>query len=101
MGTEIISNGELDTSFDGPSSGNGIVTHSISSSDDIAYGIELLNDGKIVIGGVSNNDFLVARFTSNGSLDTDFESDGYNTTDISGSSSTDVASDIGNPGVRT
>jgi uncharacterized delta-60 repeat protein len=70
------SNGTLDTSF----GSSGIVIQPIGSSDDYGYSLVIQPDGKILLGGicqgVSNNDFCIARFNSNGTLDTSFGSSG-------------------------
>ena len=64
--------GVLDNTF----GANGIVTTSVSSSDDELYGIVIQSDGKIVAGGYSWNgtytDFTVIRYSSNGILDNTF-----------------------------
>ncbi|MBL4731674.1 MAG: DUF4347 domain-containing protein, partial [Rhizobiaceae bacterium] len=78
------SNGTLDTSF----SGDGIVT-TVMSSSSIANDVEVLSNGKILIGGYSYNgsnyDFTVARYTSSGVLDTSFGGgSGYVVTDVDG-----------------
>jgi uncharacterized delta-60 repeat protein len=68
--------GTLDTSFDT----DGKVTTDFDSDFDQAYAIALQPDGKIiatgraVIGGTTN--FALARYNSNGSLDTSFDTDG-------------------------
>src|SRR6478752_6282614 len=76
-------NGTLDTSF----SGDGKQTADLGDID-IAYGTTVQGDGKIVVvGNVSQlpsgaTDFALARFDSNGSLDTSFSGDGKQTTDF-------------------
>lgn len=70
-------NGTLDTTFDT----DGKVTTPIGTSTDIAYGISLLSDGKILAAGYSlvtanGNDFSIARYNANGSPDTTFDGDG-------------------------
>jgi len=82
--------GSLDTSFDT----DGIVTTSLG-------GVEQLNalvidtDGKIVVAGYSdaggNKDFVVARYNTDGSLDTSFDTDGIVVTDLGG---IDLISDL-------
>jgi uncharacterized delta-60 repeat protein len=66
------SNGTLDNSFDT----GGIVIQDIDSSFDIGHSLAIQPDGKILLGGHchngSNYDFCIARFNSNGSLDTSF-----------------------------
>ena len=76
------SNGSLDNSFDT----DGKLTTAIGSSDDIAYSIAMQTDGKIVVAGQSdisgNNDFVLVRYNSNGSLDNSFDTDGKLTISI-------------------
>jgi len=77
----LAADGDLDTSFDS----DGKVTTNFGGSD-AAYAVAVQPDGKIVVGGYphngSNYDFGVARYNSNGSLDTTFHSDGIVTTPI-------------------
>ena len=81
--------GSLDTSF-----GNGgkVVTD-YSGGDDEARAVAIQQDGKIVAAGVnrqpppgenepSNYDFALARYNTDGSLDTSFDGDGKVTTDF-------------------
>ncbi len=76
------SDGSLDTTFDS----DGKVTTAIG----LANAVALQADGKIVAVGWgpngSNVDFAVARYNSNGSLDTTFDGDGIVYTDFSNSS---------------
>ena len=60
-------NGSLDTTFDG----DGKVTANIGASDQ-AYSITLQSDGKILVAGSSGDDFALARFNTDGSVDTTF-----------------------------
>ena len=72
-------NGSLDTSF----SGDGKQT-----TDFGANGVALQPDGKIVaagVGGAGYDQFALARFNPNGSLDTSFSGDGKERTDFGGS----------------
>ncbi|MFZ4526110.1 MAG: Ig-like domain-containing protein [Chlorobium sp.] len=76
------SDGLLDTSF-----GNaGIVLADIASGDDMIRGITTQRDGKILVTLWSDNfsspNFVLARYNSNGTLDTSFDGDGLITTDI-------------------
>jgi len=70
----INSNGTLDNSF----GTNGKVIQNIGSSDDIGYSLAIQPDGKILLGGYcynrnrNNNDFCIARFKSDGTLDNSF-----------------------------
>lgn len=61
----------IDGSLDEAFSGGRVVT-SLVNSNEVAYGIALQSDGKIVIVGSSNNKFAVFRYLANGSLDSDF-----------------------------
>jgi uncharacterized delta-60 repeat protein len=78
------SGGTLDSTFDT----DGILTTDIGGDDDIAKSIALGGDGAILVVGYSyngdNDDFAVVRYTSGGSLDTSFDTDGILTTDIGG-----------------
>lgn len=75
--------GDLDVTF----GINGKVTTLIGSGSS-AKSIALQGDGKIVVAGDSYNgsdsDFSVARYNSNGTLDSSFNSDGTVTTDFGG-----------------
>jgi uncharacterized delta-60 repeat protein len=74
--------GTLDPGFDG----DGLVTTAIGSYPDEARAVAIQSDGKIVVaGGFSNpayHDFFLARYNSNGSLDTSFDTDGIASTDF-------------------
>lgn len=71
--TRFLSNGNIDTSFNG----NGTVTTNFrGSSIDINYSIAVHGDGKIVAIGESDNFLAIARYNKDGSLDTNFSSDG-------------------------
>lgn len=73
-------NGSLDSSFDG----DGIVTtnfEEIMFSEDVAGGVAIDSDGKIVVVGSAQDgfgfsDFAIARYNTDGSLDTSFDGDG-------------------------
>jgi uncharacterized delta-60 repeat protein len=80
-----LTNGQLDPSF-----GNGgeVITD-FTGSQDIAYGVAIQADGKIVVvgqayAGSTFFDFGVVRYLSNGQLDTSFGTGGKVTTDFSG-----------------
>ncbi len=68
--------GSLDTTFDG----DGKVTTDFVGYNDIAYDVTVQNNGKIIVVGNTNtgrwNDFALARYNSDGSLDTTFSDDG-------------------------
>jgi uncharacterized delta-60 repeat protein len=72
--------GTLDTSFGG---GTGISTSGIFGSDE-GYALAVQSDGRILVAGGTNNDFILARFLSNGLLDTSFGTSGSVTTDFAG-----------------
>jgi len=75
-----------DGSLDGTFGSGGIVRTSFGNKDDAVTGIAIQSDGKIVAGGyatVSNRlTFAVARYNTNGSLDTTFDGDGKLTTNV-------------------
>ena len=74
-------NGSIDTSF----GSNGRVMTDFDGDDDVAWGVALQPDGKIVVAGsalVGTNapDFALARYLADGSLDRTFAGDGKLTT---------------------
>jgi uncharacterized delta-60 repeat protein len=81
------SDGSLDNTF----GTGGIVTTVIGNSS--AHAVALQPDGRIVVagqGGTPNNDFALARYNTNGTLDTSFGTNGIIRTTITGTSS-DIA----------
>ncbi len=70
--------GDLDPSF---GSGGKVVTNFFGSSDE-ANAVALQADGKIVVVGENGTDFLVARYNTDGSLDSSFGTGGKITTDF-------------------
>ncbi|HSI96502.1 MAG: hypothetical protein ACAH09_13185 [Methylophilaceae bacterium] len=73
------SDGTLDSSFDG----DGKVVTDFGSSFDKSYSVVQQSDGKILLAGsINNDDFAIARYNSDGSLDTSFDQDGLLTTDF-------------------
>ncbi|WP_182870333.1 Calx-beta domain-containing protein [Stieleria mannarensis] len=74
--TRINADGSPDFSFDGDS----LLTTDFAGGDDIAYAVQVLDDGKILTAGyatVSGNvDFALVRYNADGSLDTTFGSGG-------------------------
>ena len=72
--------GSLDTTF-GPSGSNGIVAVNFGSGTTL-HAMTFDNSGRIVVAGyvfdptISNRDFLIARYDSNGNIDTSFGSSG-------------------------
>src|SRR5262249_22737625 len=85
--------GTLDTTF----GTGGKVTTDFSGGNDLAYGVALQTDGKIVAAGDTTSggggkNIALARYNANGSPDTTFGSGGKVTTDVSGTD--DVANDV-------
>lgn len=74
--------GSLDTSFDV----DGKVTTALAGGgNDVIYALAVQPDGRIVVtGSKGTQDFVVARYNTDGSLDTGFDVDGIVTTEISG-----------------
>ena len=76
--------GSLDATF----GDSGIITTSLSGSDSSAYGLAVLDDGKIIVGGYvysyssSQSNFALVRYNSDGSLDTTFDEDGMLTINL-------------------
>jgi uncharacterized delta-60 repeat protein len=73
--------GSLDTTF----SANGKVTTGFTVGKDIAYGVAIQADGKMVAAGTAGgngNKFALARYNANGTLDTSFSGDGKVMTDF-------------------
>ncbi|MEP7163863.1 MAG: T9SS type A sorting domain-containing protein [Ferruginibacter sp.] len=85
--------GSLDNSFDG----DGIVITSFGSANNASINcIAIQADGKIVVAGLaysgSDNDFVLARYNTDGSLDNSFDTDGKVQTPIGASN--DVVNSI-------
>ena len=85
-----FSNGSLDSTFDA----DGIVTTEISGGNNIAQAVAVQTDGKLIVAGynrnATDNDFAVARYNPNGTLDNSFDTDGIVITPI-GAASEDEA----------
>ena len=89
-----VGSGDLDPSFDG----DGKVTTTFGSgSNDWADAVAIQADGKIVVAGYSNasgnDDFALARYLPNGTLDASFSGDGRVLTNF-GSGSNDWANAV-------
>ena len=82
------SDGSLDATF----GAEGLVTTDVGGSQEVARSVAVQGDGQIVIAGWSDSqlDFILARYNSNGSLDTTFGAGGIVITDI-GSGAPDSA----------
>ncbi|MEZ6078115.1 MAG: LamG-like jellyroll fold domain-containing protein [Pirellulaceae bacterium] len=72
--------GTLDTSFGG---GDGIANSGIAGTDE-GNSVAVQSDGKILVAGSDNSNFLLARFLSDGSLDTSYGTSGMVSTDFAG-----------------
>ena len=82
--------GGLDSTF---GTGGKVITDIGSGTNDRGHAVAIQIDGKIVVAGYSNggdSDFAVARYNPDGSLDTSFDTDGKQTTDIEGIGGADV-----------
>ncbi len=59
----------------------GIVQSPITNRDDVAYAMAIQSDGKIVVGGYSDQgiatDFALQRYNADGTLDTSFGTNGW------------------------
>ena len=80
-----LSTGVLDTSFD---TDGFVISDLIVGGDENIYDIQITSHGKYIIGGIgknANKDYLLAKYTSTGTLDTSFDTNGYASYDLSGS----------------
>jgi len=82
--------GSLDTTF---GTGGKVITD-FSGVGNLAYSVAVHSDGKIVAAGISNGDFAVARYNSNGVLDSSFGTGGKVTTQVSTVNYTDQAESV-------
>ncbi|MBK7856865.1 MAG: hypothetical protein IPJ79_20015 [Bacteroidetes bacterium] len=76
-------NGSLDSSF----GSNGVVIVSFSNSRDVIWSLVLQPDQKILVAGETENaskDFIIARYTNNGALDSTFGINGKVILDFNG-----------------
>ena len=78
--TALAAPGDLDLTFD--ADGKVTTPFGVSSGDDGAS-VAVQTDGKIVVGGSSNNDFALARYNADGPLDVTFGTGGKVITPIS------------------
>ncbi|MEP7109991.1 MAG: hypothetical protein ABI760_18495, partial [Ferruginibacter sp.] len=79
--------GLLDSSF----SGDGKLLTDFNSSDDRVGAIAIQTDGRILVAGSASDNFGLARYNTDGSLDLTFDHDGMQTSDFG---STDFANSI-------
>src|SRR5436190_6456449 len=85
--TSIAADGDLDPAF----GVGGVVMTDFNNSTDIANAVALQTDGKLVVAGTtymnndfSDEDFAIARYNTDGSLDASFGNNGRVTTDFPG-----------------
>ena len=94
----LNADGTLDTSFDG----DGMLMLDIGAGGDRINDIILQDDGKLIAVGQSNNgsnnDAIVLRLNEDGSLDTSFDGDGYQTLDVDSDSDSAAAVAIDDSG---
>lgn len=87
----INTDGSIDKSFDG----DGKTTTYFNGNADIAYGVSLQQNGKIIVTGSSqlefneeanrfSSDFIIARYNPNGTMDNSFAFDGFLNIDLGG-----------------
>lgn len=76
---KIGADGTRDTSF----GAGGVATINIAPGNEAAQGIGVQSDGRIVVGSGVANDVWVARFNTDGSVDTSFDGDGKVQIDLS------------------
>ncbi|MEQ4720651.1 hypothetical protein [Nonomuraea sp. B19D2] len=79
-GVALAAPGDLDPSF----GSGGKVTTDFGGGDDVPTGMVVQPDGKIVVVGRTNSLFALARYNSDGSLDSGFGVGGKVTTDFGG-----------------
>jgi uncharacterized delta-60 repeat protein len=88
----LLANGTIDDSF----GTRGRVQTQFTDRGDDAFGVGVQADDKIVAAGRSssqlNSNFAIARYESNGAIDTSFDQDGKLTIDFLGS--TDIAENV-------
>ena len=85
---KYTSSGALDLTFGG---GDGVVLHAVPNfARSAATGVEIDSSGRIVVSGWAHanfsRQFVVARYLSNGTLDSTFNGTGFNVTNIYSSS---------------
>lgn len=90
----ILSNGNLDASFDG----DGKFITQVGGVYDYCSSMSVQNDGKIILIGTasngSNNTCGIIRILENGGLDTSFDSDGKRTFSIGGANYDDYPNSV-------
>ncbi len=90
----LLTNGAFDTSFDG----DGAVRIDLSTGTSAARSVSVQTDGKIMVGGgavlTDDEDPLLIRYNSDGTLDTSFDGDGIKIIELTGSISESYFNDI-------
>ena len=76
----LLADGTLDTTF----GTDGIARADSGATFEFGYATTVLNDGRILIGGLANSDFVLAAFDADGSTATGFGTGGIVTLDFSG-----------------
>ena len=72
-----LTNGSLDTTFNSAGTQPGVIVTTIDGSIfSFATSVALQTDGNIVAGGTDGSNFVVARYLTDGTLDTTFNSSG-------------------------
>ena len=74
------SSGSYDNSFDGGSFGKALSL--TSSNNDQIYASKITNDGRLLVAGAANGNLGLARYFSNGTIDSDFGTNGTVVTDL-------------------
>ena len=68
--------GSLDTTFNSTGSQPGVVLTSIGVNGADGFAVSIQENGKIIVGGTDSNNFALARYLTDGSLDSTFNSTG-------------------------
>lgn len=76
----LNSDGSLDSTF----GGDGKVSTDLGDLIDVGRGLARQADGKIVVVGASGDDFALARYNADGTLDPAFGTDGVKVADVGG-----------------
>jgi uncharacterized delta-60 repeat protein len=82
-GDFVLARYNSDGSLDSSLSGDGVQATDFGATA-YAGGVVIQADGRIVAAGQAGSDFALARYNSDGSLDTAFSGDGMQTTDFDG-----------------
>ena len=92
----LVERYEADGSLDNSFGAGGIVLTSFGGTEAAASSVIVESSGKILVGGVAGGEFALARYNSDGSLDTSFGGgDGESTASIPAADASDVRSEAG------